>query len=194
MEYLDPLKLDRTLRRTATEWVRWSRRLRDGQVAPLAAFELQRWALGKSCFGQLRELLAGRVSAFSGPSGAGKSSLVNRIEPGLDLRVGATSEAHGKGRHTTRVATLHPLTGGGFIADTPGIRELASFEIPAPQLAACFREFRPFLGQCTYRSCKHLTEPGCAILAAVESEDIDSDRYESFAKLLLGEERPDRVG
>ncbi|MCA9534485.1 MAG: ribosome small subunit-dependent GTPase A [Myxococcales bacterium] len=142
----------------------------------------------------LRELLAGRVSAFSGPSGAGKSSLVNRIEPGLDLRVGATSEAHGKGRHTTRVATLHPLTGGGFIADTPGIRELASFEIPAPQLAACFREFRPFLGQCTYRSCKHLTEPGCAILAAVESEDIDSDRYESFAKLLLGEERPDRVG
>lgn len=142
----------------------------------------------------LRAALVGRVSAFSGPSGAGKSSLVNCVEPGLELRVGSTSEAHGKGRHTTRVATLHPLTGGGFIADTPGIRELASFEIPDAQLAQCFREFRPFLKQCGFRSCKHLSEPGCAILAAVESEDIDSERYESFAKLLLGEKRPDRVG
>jgi ribosome biogenesis GTPase len=142
----------------------------------------------------LRAALVGRVSVFSGPSGAGKSSLVNCIEPGLDLRVGATSEAHGKGRHTTRVATLHPLTGGGFIADTPGIRELASFEIPDGSLARCFPEFRPFLGQCGFRSCKHLSEPGCAILAAVEAEEIDTDRYESFAKLLLGEKRPDRVG
>ncbi|MCA9578420.1 MAG: ribosome small subunit-dependent GTPase A [Myxococcales bacterium] len=142
----------------------------------------------------LRAHLAGRVSVFSGPSGAGKSSLVNRVEPGLGLRVGSTSEAHGKGRHTTRVATLHPLADGGFVADTPGIRELAGFEIPETKLASCFREFRPYLGQCGFRSCRHLTEPGCAILAAVEAEEVDGERYESFAKLLLGEERPDRVG
>ncbi len=142
----------------------------------------------------LRRALQGRVAAFCGPSGAGKSSLVNAIEPGLDLRVGATSEAHGKGRHTTRVATLHPLTGGGYIADTPGIRELASFEIPDQELAHCFPELRPLLKECAFRSCRHLTEPGCAVLAAVEAETLDADRYESYAKMLLGEERPDRVG
>ena len=95
---------------------------------------------------------------------------------------------------TSTCARSFLLAGDGRLIDTPGIRELASFEIPDAQLAECFREFRPFLGQCGFRSCKHLSEPGCAILAAVESEDIDSERYESFAKLLLGEKRPDRVG
>lgn len=145
---------------------------------------------------ELKELLVGRIAAFAGPSGAGKSSLVNRIEPGLSLRTGATSEVHGKGRHTTRVATLHPLTDprGGFVADTPGIRELAAWDIPSEDLGRCFPEVRQREGQCGFRSCRHLTEPGCAVLAAVESEDIDADRYESYARILLGEERPDRVG
>jgi ribosome biogenesis GTPase / thiamine phosphate phosphatase len=142
----------------------------------------------------IRERMRGQVSALVGPSGVGKSSLVNAIEPGLELRVGETREVDGKGRHTTRVASLHPLTGGGYIADTPGIRELAAFELPERDLATCFPEFRPFLGACTFRSCMHVTEPGCAILEAVEAGAIDEDRYESYAKMLLEEERPERFG
>ncbi|HLU47965.1 MAG TPA: ribosome small subunit-dependent GTPase A [Planctomycetota bacterium] len=142
----------------------------------------------------LRERMRGQVSALVGPSGVGKSSLVNAIEPGLDLRVGETREVDGKGRHTTRVASLHPLTGGGYIADTPGIRELAAFEIPDEELPKCFPEFRPLLGGCAFRNCTHLNEPDCAIVAAVDEGVIDEDRYESYAKMRLDEERPERFG
>ena len=102
-------------------------------------------AAGDPGLDALRGALGGKIAAFAGPSGAGKSSLVNRIQPGLDLRVGDTSEAHGKGRHTTRVATLHPVSAhpaGGYVADTPGIRELATFQIPERDLARCFPEMR----------------------------------------------------
>jgi ribosome biogenesis GTPase / thiamine phosphate phosphatase len=142
----------------------------------------------------LRERMRDRVSALVGPSGVGKSSLVNAIEPGLGLRVGETRDVDGKGRHTTRVASLHPLASGGYIADTPGIRELAAFQIPQRELARCFPEFRPHLGACSFRSCLHLSEPGCAVLAAVDAGAIDEDRYESYAKMLLDEERPERFG
>lgn len=139
--------------------------------------------------GAVKAELKDRVSAFVGPSGVGKSSLLNAVEPGLGLAVGDVSARLDKGRHTTRVAELHPLPGGGWVADTPGIRELASFELPEDRLDACFPEMRPLLGACRFASCRHVQEPACAVRAAVEEGAIDPGRYDSYLRILAGEER-----
>lgn len=131
----------------------------------------------------LRDALANRISAFVGPSGVGKSSLINCIIPGLDLATADVSDHHGKGRHTTRVATLHAVPGGGFLADTPGIRELGTWELPAEDLDRCFPELDHARAGCGFRSCSHTHEPNCAVIAAVEQGHIDSERYESYARL-----------
>jgi ribosome biogenesis GTPase len=123
------------------------------------------------------------MSALSGPSGVGKSSLLNSLFPGLDLRVGAISDSVNKGRHTTVGALLHPLPGGGFIADTPGLREVGLWGIDAGDVDECFPEFRPWLGTCRFADCKHLVEPGCAVRDAVASGAVSRARYESFVKL-----------
>ena len=136
----------------------------------------------------LRTLLDGEVSALTGPSGTGKSSLVNMLIPDLEVRVAETSTAHGKGRHTTRVAQLHPF-GSGYIADTPGIRELGAWALPEEELDRCFVEFRPLLGECGFRNCRHLKEPKCAIKAAVDAGSIHAERYESYARMVADEER-----
>ena len=130
----------------------------------------------------LQSLLAGHISAFVGPSGVGKSSLLNAIDPELSIRVAETSESHGKGRHTTRVATLHPLA-GGHVADTPGIRELGAWALPMNELDHCFVEMRPFLGQCAFGDCRHDPEPRCAVKAMVGSA-ISEERYASYLRLL----------
>lgn len=127
--------------------------------------------------------LRGKISAFVGPSGVGKSSLINRIVPGLDLNTADVSDAHGKGRHTTRVASLHPLQGGGYLADTPGIRELGTWALPVEDLDLCFPEFRPLRMECAFRRCSHTHEPGCAVLEAVRQGTIDRARYESYVSL-----------
>jgi ribosome biogenesis GTPase len=137
----------------------------------------------------LKGELADRVSAFIGPSGVGKSSLLNAVEPGLGLAVGEVSSMLDKGRHTTRVAELHALSFGGWVADTPGIRELASFELPKAELDTCFPEMRPFLGECRFPNCSHDHEPGCAVRDACERGAIDAERYESYLRILKGEER-----
>lgn len=135
---------------------------------------------------ELRAQLAGKLSAFSGPSGVGKSSLLNAIQPGLALRTAAISSAGanaGKGRHTTIAAELVPLAGGGFVADTPGIRELGLWQTPPSELDWGFREFRPYLGRCYFQPCSHLHEPACAIREAVSKGAIDEARYESYVRL-----------
>lgn len=137
----------------------------------------------------LRSELTDRVSAFVGPSGVGKSSLLNAIAPGLGLAVGEISETLDKGRHTTRVAELHPLPSGGWVADTPGIREIASFRLPEAELAGCFPELRSFLGACRFASCRHVSEPGCAVRDAAERGDVRAERYDSYLRILRGEER-----
>lgn len=139
---------------------------------------------------ELADRLVGRVSVVTGPSGVGKSTLLNAIQPGLRIETGAMSQAVHKGRHTTTAAELHPLTapGGGYVADTPGLRELGLWQVPTEELAWCFPEMREHLGSCAFNDCRHLTEPRCAVLAAVAAGRISDARYDSFRRLVLNEE------
>jgi len=138
---------------------------------------------------ELREILAGRISVLTGPSGVGKSSLLNAIQPGLGLRVAEISEAVLKGRHTTVTAELIPLVGGGYVADTPGLRELGLWGIDPEELDAWFPEFGPLRGTCRYgNSCTHTHEPTCAVKGAVEAGSISTARYDSYCRLFSGED------
>jgi ribosome biogenesis GTPase len=130
--------------------------------------------------------LIGRTSVVTGPSGAGKSSLLNAVEPGLRLRTGELSSRVARGKNTTVSTVMIPLAAGGFLVDTPGFSEVGLWAIDPAELATCFPEFRPYIGECRYADCRHLTEPGCRIRAAVEAGDIAADRLESY-KVLRAE-------
>jgi ribosome biogenesis GTPase len=139
---------------------------------------------------ELRSRLAGSLSIVTGPSGVGKSTLLNALQPGLQLATGEVSSVEsGKGKHTTTHAELLPLEHpeGGHVADTPGIRELGLWEIPTSELAWCFREFRDHLGRCAFNDCTHLHEPRCGVRAAVESGAIGEERYDSYRRMLTGD-------
>jgi ribosome biogenesis GTPase / thiamine phosphate phosphatase len=133
----------------------------------------------------LHAAFAGVVSVLTGPSGVGKSSLLNAIFTGLNLRVGEISESVNKGRHTTVGGYLHPLPGaeGGYVADTPGLREVGMWALSPTELDTCFPEFRPFLDGCRFGDCTHRVEPGCAIRDAVARGDVSRARYESYLKM-----------
>ncbi|MGD9405370.1 MAG: ribosome small subunit-dependent GTPase A [Anaerolineae bacterium] len=135
----------------------------------------------------LRERLSGNLSVLSGPSGVGKTSLLNAIEPQLGLKTRQISEATGKGRHTTVGVRLWPLDGGGYVADTPGLREVGLWDIEPEEIAWHFLEMRPYLSDCRFSSCTHTHEPGCAVRTAVEAGDISPVRYDSYCRLLAGE-------
>ncbi len=134
----------------------------------------------------LHEAFAGRVSVLTGPSGVGKSSLLNATFPGANLRVGEISESVQKGRHTTVGAVMLELPGdeGGFIVDTPGLREVGIWEVPADRLDRCFPEFRPHLDACRFGDCSHIHEPDCGVRDAMARGEISSARYESYLLLL----------
>jgi ribosome biogenesis GTPase len=139
---------------------------------------------------ELRGRLAGRLSIVTGPSGVGKSTLLNAMQPGLRLDTGDVSEVlDRRGRHTTTHAELHPIDGpeGGYVADTPGIRELGLFQIPATELASCFPEFREHLGHCAFGDCTHLHEPRCGLREAVEAGAVSEARYDSYRRLATGD-------
>lgn len=135
---------------------------------------------------ELRGLLCGKISAFTGNSGVGKSSILNALIPGANIQTAEVSERLGRGKHTTRHVELYALGADTFVADTPGF---ASFEVDMVDPISCenlqyaFREFRPYIGQCRFRDCAHLKEPGCAVLAAVAAGRIAPERHESYARL-----------
>jgi ribosome biogenesis GTPase len=137
---------------------------------------------------QLQEQLVGKVSALAGPSGVGKSSLLNAIQPGLGLAVREISEAFQKGRHTTTVRQLFPLVGGGYVADTPGMRSLALWDTQPEELDGYFPELASLVSACQFNDCRHMTEPGCAVRAAVEAGRVHPQRYDSYLRLRAGEE------
>jgi ribosome biogenesis GTPase len=137
---------------------------------------------------RLQSQLAGKVSVFAGPSGVGKSSLLNWLLPGLDLHVREVSKATQKGKHTTVVREMFRLPGGGYIADTPGLKALALWDIAPEEIDGYFPELRQRVAQCLFSDCTHIHEPGCAVRAAVEKGEVHAQRYNSYIKMRLGEE------
>jgi ribosome biogenesis GTPase / thiamine phosphate phosphatase len=136
----------------------------------------------------IRQRLKGKTTVVAGPSGVGKSSLLHALDQGSPRSVADISEATGKGRHTTTGAQLYKIGDGTFVADTPGIRSLAMHGVPVEDLEWCFREFAPILRKCFFADCKHLTEPGCAVLEAVAKGTISAARHASYVSLRSGNE------
>jgi ribosome biogenesis GTPase len=137
---------------------------------------------------ELSAALEGKITAIAGPSGVGKSSLLNRLDPEGARAVADISSATGKGRHTTTATILRGIDGNTYVADTPGIRALALHGVAAEELDLWFPEFRPCLGQCAYYDCTHVHEPGCAVIEAVEADEISRERYQSYLSLRRGEQ------
>lgn len=142
---------------------------------------------------ELRACLPDKITVFTGSSGVGKSSLLNAIQPGLGLKVKQVSEATGKGLHTTRYAELIPLAVGGYVADTPGIRGLALFDVEPGELDAYFREIAPLVPTCQFSDCTHQHEPKCAVRAAVADGRVSRQRYESYLRLRAEHEMLDKA-
>jgi ribosome biogenesis GTPase len=141
---------------------------------------------GKGVSG-LRKILQGKISVLAGPSGAGKSSLMNAVDPGLRLETKAISQATGKGTHTTVVPELLPLKGGGYVADTPGLKAFALWDIEPEELDAYFPEIRPLVQGCEFSDCTHMHEPRCAVIQAVQDGQVSPERYDSYLRMRNGE-------
>src|SRR5881398_2321655 len=131
----------------------------------------------------LRDLLRGRESVLAVQSGVGKSSLLNALDPGLNLRIGAISAKWDTGKHTTRAALVVPVATGGYVVDTPGLRELGTWGIDPERLGVYFAEFQPFLDECRFDNCRHLVEPGCGVRQAAERGAFDPDRLVSYQRI-----------
>jgi ribosome biogenesis GTPase len=137
---------------------------------------------------QLRKQLKGKISVLAGPSGVGKTSLLNRVQPGLGLRTREFSQATGRGKHTTVAPKLVELDFGGYVADTPGLKALALWDIEPEELDAYFPELRELVAECEFSDCTHIHEPGCAVISAVESGEIAPERYDSYLRMRSGDE------
>lgn len=136
----------------------------------------------------LKEIFKDKVTLLAGHSGVGKSTFINALQPGLKLKTGEISSAHSKGTHTTTFAELHELDMGGYIIDTPGIKELGLVEMKKEEIGHYFPEIRSRMQDCKFNNCLHVNEPKCAILDALEKGEISQERYHSYLGILNGEE------
>ena len=133
---------------------------------------------------ELREACKNCVNLFSGESGVGKSSLIKALDPALDPKIGAISEAHLQGKHTTSLYEMYPLAGGGFVIDSPGIRGFGLVDVEKEEIARYFPEMLRVGADCRFTPCTHTHEPGCAVKAAVDRGEIAPERYNSYLGML----------
>lgn len=133
---------------------------------------------------QLRDMMRGHICMFGGHSGVGKSALINSIEPALKIRVGAISQVHRKGQHTTTFAEMHPLSNGGWLIDTPGIKELGLVNFDKTDVAGYMPEMKALIGQCRFNNCMHVKEPECAVKTAVQEGQIRASRYTNYLSMI----------
>ncbi len=136
----------------------------------------------------LLQEIEGKQVMISGHSGVGKSTLVNALDPNLNLQTGEISQAHLQGQHTTTFAEMHQINSNGYIIDTPGIRGFGIVDLEKEHLSHYFPEMRNLIGSCKFHNCKHLNEPKCAVKDAVENNEISSSRYESYLQLMTEDE------
>ncbi len=135
----------------------------------------------------LREVFSNKVNLLSGHSGVGKSALINALDSDLSIKTGQISSYHNKGMHTTTFAEMHALTFGGYIIDTPGVKEFGLVNFESKEIAERFPEFRALLNQCKYNNCTHVHEPGCAVKESLASGNIHAERYKNYIGLLNDE-------
>lgn len=141
----------------------------------------------KTGIDSLRNDLKDKVNLFAGHSGVGKSAMINALDPSLRIKTGEISSYHNKGMHTTTFAEMHPLSFGGFMIDTPGIKEFGLVHFESQEVGERFPEFRALLHECRYNNCTHVHEPGCAVKAALEEGKIHPERYRNYLGLLNDE-------
>ena len=140
-------------------------------------------AIKETNLDQIRDLLKDKVTLVSGHSGVGKSTLINALLPGKELKTGEISDWSDKGKHTTTFAEMFQLPFGGYLIDTPGIRELGVFDIEKQELGRLFPEIRKLMSSCRFHNCRHINEPGCAVLNALENGELESSRYDSYLSI-----------
>lgn len=135
----------------------------------------------------IRDAMMGRVTLLSGNSGVGKSSLLNRLNPSLSLKTGEISQYHEQGKHVTTFPEMHPLPGGGFVIDTPGIRGFGVIDFDPGEIYHFFPEIFRISSGCRFYNCRHLSEPGCLVREAVAGGEIEMWRYKSYVSMMLGD-------
>ncbi len=145
-------------------------------------------AMQEETLGELKKILSGKITLFSGHSGTGKSTLINKIIPGLTLKTNEISSQHLKGKHTTTFAEMHPLPGGGYIIDSPGIREFGIIEFDKYEVSHYFPEIFKASSGCKFSNCLHVNEKDCAVLWAIENSEIALTRYASYISILNNED------
>ncbi len=166
----------------------------DKQLTQLKEYEALYNNIGYTCFSvsatestnltRLKKFMKDKVNLVSGHSGVGKSTLVNAIDSKLDLRVGSISDYHEKGKHTTTFAEMFELEFGGFIIDTPGIKEFGMVNMEPEEISHYFPEMMQRLQDCKFYNCTHVNEPGCAVLKALEAGEIALSRYQNYLSIL----------